>query len=41
MVKDPRNCVNILNHSVKVIGGEGGKDEDIIGQNDGIQYFIN
>ena len=37
--KDPRNSVNILNHSVKVIGGGVGKDKDIIGQNSA--YFIN
>ena len=34
------NRVYILNHSVKV-GGEGGKDEDIIGQNNENQYFTN
>ena len=33
------NSVNIINHSVKVIGGEGGKDKDIIGHNN--EYFIN
>ena len=33
MAKDPRNSVNILNHSVKVIGGGVGKDKEIIGQN--------
>ena len=35
----PRNSVNALNHSVKVIGGGVSKDKDIIGQND--EYFIN
>ena len=38
VTKDPSNSVNILNHSVKVIGGVG-KDKDIIGQNN--EYFIN
>ena len=39
MAKGPRNRVNILNHSVKVIGGGVGKDKDIIGQDN--EYFIN